>query len=417
MPAKGVREKEFTMKFKIKGGRLAMLLVPALALAAPAFAQVRSPALSDSQEPGSVLVFPKQIQGSVSTTEGALVPITELEIGIVCPKGVTCPEHESVKLRLHWVCGTTETQALQQGNSFICQETDFDLTATVFEKIVLTPNGESVGFYTPGLPSHFAPPANCPNDGGYLIAWVINPANDTPIKFDGLVGDAHLRPGSPAASSIGSPSALADYNAIPIQADPGLANLAPITTNSNGGLIFDGAPGHYQAVTGQVIGDVRYTNFATGPLFTDGLLTLLTLDVRSNRPNNPTFVDLDFFGGNPSAIGNENQLSTFTEFVCWEEIELTDINTDLTTLVMGRKGVFVSDQAVKVAETASDGVVGPVPLLGLSEVLEGNFDGLPQPPWPRASFTGLFNSSVPVIPPLSNAPIHFQPAPSSIFLQ
>jgi hypothetical protein len=409
------------MKFKIKGGRLATLLVPALALAAPAFAQVRSPALSDSQEPGSVLVFPKQIQGSVSTTEGALVPITELEIGIVCPKGVICPEHEPIKLRLHWVCGTTETQALQQGNSFICQETDFDLTATVFEKIVLTPNGEAVNFYTSGLPNHFSPPANCPNDGGYLIAWVISPANDQPIKFDGLVGDAHLRPGSPAASSIGSPSALADYNAIPIQADPALANGATITTNGNGALIFDGAPGHYQAVTGQVIGDVRYDNTvgagAPTGLFSLPLLTLLTLDVRSNRPNNPTFVDLDFFGGNPSAIGNENQLSTFTEFVCWEEVRLTDINTDLTTLVMGRKGVFVSDQAVKVAETQSDGVVGPVPLLGLSEVLEGNFDGLPIAPWPRASFTALFNSSVPVIPPLSNAPIHFQPAPSSIFLQ
>ena len=147
--------------------------------------------------------------------------------------------------------------------------------------------------------------------------------------------------------------------------------------------------------------------------FTQAFLTLLTLDVMSNRPNARTFVDLDFFGGNPSSIGNENQLSTFTEFVCWEEIELTDINPDLTTLVMGRKGVFVSGQAVKVAETQADGVVGPVPLLGLSEVLEGGLT--PSAPWPRASFTGLFNSSVPVAPPLSNAPIHFQPAPSSIF--
>jgi hypothetical protein len=39
------------MKFKIKGAWLAML-VPALALAAPAFAQVRPAGLSDSQEPG-----------------------------------------------------------------------------------------------------------------------------------------------------------------------------------------------------------------------------------------------------------------------------------------------------------------------------------------------------------------------------
>ena len=96
------------MEFKIKGGRLAMLLVPALALAAPAFAQVRPTTLSNSQEPGSVIVFPKFIQGAVSTPEGSNMPITELEIGVVCPKGVICPEHQPVKIRLHWVCGTNE---------------------------------------------------------------------------------------------------------------------------------------------------------------------------------------------------------------------------------------------------------------------------------------------------------------------
>src|SRR4029077_6859520 len=115
----------------------------------------------------------------------------------------------------------------------------------------------------------------------------------------------------------GSPTALAGYNAIPIQADPKLANGAAVQTNANGALLFDGAAGPYQAVTGQIAGDVRYTNLTTGPTFTLGVLTLLTLDVKSNRPNNPVFVDLDFFGGNPSNIGNENQLSTFTEFICW----------------------------------------------------------------------------------------------------
>ncbi len=82
----------------------------------------------------------------------------------------------------------------------------------------------------------------------------------------------------------GSPTALADYDAIPIQADPQLANGATVSTNGNGALMFDGAAGHYLAVTGQVIGDVRYTNLTTGPTFTLGVLTLLTLDVKSNRP-------------------------------------------------------------------------------------------------------------------------------------
>src|SRR6516165_3963192 len=179
------------MKVKIKGARLAGLLVPALALAVPAFAQVRDPTLGDATEPGSVIVFPKFINGSVGLPEGAPAPATELEIGVVCPKGVTCAEHEPVKIRFHWVCGTTEGKL---AGSFICQETDFDVTATVFEKIVLVPDGTPQDGYATGLPTKTVPAAPCP--GGYLIGWVITPTSDTPIKFDGLTGDAVMRPGS-----------------------------------------------------------------------------------------------------------------------------------------------------------------------------------------------------------------------------
>jgi len=362
--------------------------------------------LSDSEEPGSVIVFPKFIQGAVSTSEGTNLPITELEIGVVCPKTVTCFEHQPVKIRFHWVCGSTEADL---NTSFICKETDFDVTATVWEKIVLTPNGETVGAYnildpTKGLPNHFAPGANCPQGGGYLIGWVISPLNDKPIKFDALIGDAHLRPGTPAQGliTVGSPTALGDYDAIPIQADPALASGALITTNANGALFFDGAAGHYQAVTGQVIGDIRYTNLVTTApsTTTRGVLTLLTLDVKSNRPNGPTFVDLDFFGGNPSVIGNENQLSTSTEFICWEEVPIDLISPNLTTAVMGRKGVFAS-------APATDILGNNVTLLGLSEVLEG--PNLLAAVATRASFTNLFNSSVPI-------PTRFVPTPSPNFL-
>ena len=402
------------MKVKLKGAaRLLPLLVPALALAVPAVAQVRPPILSDSQEPGSVIVFPKFVQGTVSLPEGGAAPVTQLEIGVVCPKGVVCAEHELVKIRLHWVCGTDEAA---EASSFVCQETDFDVTATVWEKIILTPNGESAGQYGSGLPTRFSPGANCPKGGGYLIGWVITPSSDTPIKFDALVGDAHLRVGSPASGPVnpfaGSPLSFSSYDAIPIQADPHLPSGAAITTAASGALLFDGAAGHYQAVTGQVVGDVRYTNLTTGPTFALGVLTLLTLDVRSNRPNNPTFVDLDFFGGNPSNIGNENVLSTSTEFICWEEVSLTAINGDLVTAVLGREGVFSSGQAVKIAFVPSDGVWGPVPVLGLAEVLEGGVFP-PVAPWPRAAFTGLLNSSVPVVPPLSIRAPHFQPTAST----
>jgi len=382
------------MKFKIKGARLAGLLVPALALAAPAFAQVRSPLLGDSQEPGSVIVFPKFINAApVTLPEGPVVPVTELEIGVVCPKGVICPEHEPVKIRFHWVCGTSEANL---AGSFICTETDFDVTATVFEKIVLVPDGTPVGGYALGLPTKTVPAAPC--NAGYLIGWVISPANDQPIKFDGLIGDAVLRPGSApttTAPAVGSPTAEAAYDAIPIQADPRLANGAPVLTNGNGALLFDGLAGHYQAVTGQVAGDTRYTNLTTGPTFTLGVLTLLTLDVKSNRPNNPVFVDLDFFGGFGSNIGNENQLSTSTEFICWEEVPVTAINGALTTTLMGRKGVFVSAPATKVQIFGITDESGPTTLLGLSETFEGGVFP-PTGPWPRASFSGLFNSSVPV---------------------
>ena len=215
-----------------------------------------------------------------------------------------------------------------------------------------------------------------------------------------------MRPGSD--HDVREPLAEAGYNAIPIQADPALANGAAVTTNGNGALMFDGAAGHYQAVTGQVMGDIRYTNLTTGPTFTLGVLTLLTLDVKSNRPNNPVFVDLDFFGGNPSAIGNENQLSTSTEFICWEEIPITQIDPNLRTTLMGRKGVFVSAPATKVGIFGISDETGPTTLLGLSETLEGGVFP-PVAPWPRASFSNLFNSSVPV-------PTRFLPTPSPNFL-
>jgi hypothetical protein len=341
--------------------------------------------LSDATGPGSVIVFPKQLQGTVMLPEGVAAPATELEIAVVCPKGVTCSEHQPVKIRFHWVCGTTEAFT---ATSFVCQTTDFDVTATVWEKIVLTPNGELAGAYTAGLPTKSVPAPHCPLGGegaGYLKGWVVSPTNDQPIKFDGLIGGAVIRT---------SGTAEAGYDAIPIQADPSLPNGAPITTNANGALIFDGAAGHYQAVTGQILGDIRYTNL-TGPTFTRGILTLLTLDVRSNRPNNPVFVDLDFFGGNPSNIGDENQLSTSTEFICWEEIAIDQINPNLTTTLMGRKGVVVSAPATKVQVLGISDDSGPTTLLGLSEVLEGGVFP-PAAPWPRASFSRLFNSSVPV---------------------
>jgi hypothetical protein len=366
----------------------------------PASAQLHptTPGLSDPTEPGSVIIFPKFIRGTVPVEPVAgvtpNVPQRELEIGIVCPKGAICPEHMPVKIRFHWVCPGSDDPAAK----FICKETDFDVNATVFEKIVLTPDGIQVG---PGLPTKVVPRAECPR--GYLIGWVIRPSDDRPIAFDALVGDAVLRE---------TPNALAAYNAIPIQANPATGTV--VATNGNGALIFDGTPTHYQMITGRVFGDVRYTNptaTTAFPTASEASLTLLTLDVKSNRPNYPTFVDFDFFGGNPSTIGNENQLSTSWHFICWDEVFLTDIDANLTWSFMGRKGVFVSDAAEKVAIFGVTDQDGPVTLLGLFETSEGTPPAGPsnRGKGPRHYYTNLFNDSNPVA-------TRFRPGPSPIFL-
>jgi hypothetical protein len=350
--------------------RFLFVLMPAIALAMPAFAQVRDLRLSDSQEPGSVIVFPKFVKGTVPIDNRATAPATEIEIGVTCPKGAVCPEHQAVKIRFHWVCPGAQTF----NTKLICAESDFDVTATVWEKIVIVPDGTFAGVSNKTVPA-----APCP--AGYLIGWMIN-TSDQPIKFDALIGDAVLRMSGDAESG---------YGAIPIQADPALANGALIAT-VGGGLAFDGAPGHYQAVTGRVFGDVRYSN-TTGPLsFNTTFLTLLTLDVISSRPNNPIFVPLNFYGGNPSALGNENILSTFTEFVCWTEQRIDVINLNLTTTLMGRKGVFESGPAVKFGFGGIIDNTGPVTLLGLVETVEGPTPGSAM----RSYVTPLSNDSVPV---------------------
>jgi len=373
------------MKFVIKWG---LLLIPALALAMPASAQVRPGTLSDSEEPGSVIVFPKFIRGTVTLPEGGTAPRTEIELGVVCPKRAICSEHQSVKVRLHWVCPGSDDPV----QKYVCKETDFDITLSVFEKAVFVPDGIFAGVSNKSVPT-----AECPR--GYLIGWVIRPSDDQPIKFDGLIGDAVLREAG---------TAMAAYAATPIQADPALASggTAVIATNGNGALIFDGAANHYQMVTGRIFGDVRYSNPTAStafPVLSDGSLTLLTLDVKSNRPNNPTFVDFDFFGGNPSFIGNENQLSTNWHFICWDEVRLVDIDANLVTSVMGRKGVFVSDTASKEQIFGITDTSGDATLLGLFETTEGPAANL------RVYYSNLFNDSNPVA-------TRFRPGPSPIFL-
>jgi hypothetical protein len=133
-----------------------------------------------------------------------------------------------------------------------------------------------------------------------------------------------------------------------------------------------------------IFGDVAYDRPTTPFRLTN--LTLLTLDVNSNRPNNPTFVDIDFYNA------QEALLSTSTEFICWGERQLsTQIDGNLTMLGMGsRKGVFLTAPAEKIPIFGIQDTSGSTTLLGLVETLEG-------PTGTERQYTyGVFNDSVPV---------------------
>jgi hypothetical protein len=80
------------MKFMIKG---ALPLMPMLALATSAFAQARPVGLADSQEPGSVIIFPKFINMPSVIVDGVAATRTEIEIGAICHRWLCLPATKS----------------------------------------------------------------------------------------------------------------------------------------------------------------------------------------------------------------------------------------------------------------------------------------------------------------------------------
>ena len=342
------------MKFMLSR---ALLLAPMLALATPALASPPA-TLNDSEQPGSVIVFPKFINMPRLTVDGiANVARTEIELGAVCPSGVICAEHTPVKLRLHWVCPGAENV-----NSNICLEQDFVITTlTVNGKVVFAPDGLPINSNSPNT----VRPAPCPR--GYLIAWVIRPTDDSPIKYDALIGNAVIR--APALST-GNSTGVSAYNAIPIQANTINAVGEPLATP----LVFDGGDGHYQQLTSMQTGDVRFDNPAPGSglvpnVLSETFLIFLTLDVRSGLPNNPIFLPLVFY--------NENEVPTSIdgyEFTCWDQQQLSNLpgGGSLTqTVQTTRKGVFIAGPANKVNIGIGDPSAGPSTLMAVVETIEG----------------------------------------------
>src|SRR2546422_8530731 len=186
-----------------------------LAVAAPVAAAPVAAWPNDSEQPGSVLVFPKFIRGTFDDTRvsGQLFQAkTELEISVRCPEGATCGANQAVRLRAHWVCPGSSTNP-------ICAEASFDLETTVGGSLYFNPEGVVVVL---GVATANAFPSNAkttipvpPCDRGYLIVWAVDSFGRA-IKQDGLIGDAVLRD-APGDVDITTFSA-GGYNAIPIQA-------------------------------------------------------------------------------------------------------------------------------------------------------------------------------------------------------
>lgn len=370
--------------WRLKYASAALVLIPALALALPADAHKKKkdpvyPVLSTSEEPGSVLVFPLQIPGQV-TVDGFTAPVSHFEVGVVCPAGIVCPQDDKIKIHFHWVCPQTS-----ESSSQYCPETDFDAYETVGGKLIFNSAGMPDAAEGDNFTAPVPPCLNTFNHGvGFLIAWVVN-TSDRPIAFNGLIGNGVIRPGVVTSGFTGATEGLATYSAIPIQADPALAVGAPVTLGTNGSLLFDGQAGDYTLVTGQLSGDVKYddptgtpvSGYAAPP--TESWLALLTLDVNSGNPNEPTAVSVDFFNE------NENYISTRLQFICFGFEELLSIDPNLTYTGMGtQRGLFVTNQAQNVVTGA------PVTLLGVEFTLEN-----PTGPSPSRGYVfGTTNNSV-----------------------
>ena len=120
--------------FITKCSRILLLVIAALALATPTFAQVPLLTSADPREPGSVIVFPKFLKGTVAV-DGVVTPATEIEVQLMCPKGATCPEHQIIKIRFHWVCPGTQDFA----SMLICRETASMFLARLTARSCSTP--------------------------------------------------------------------------------------------------------------------------------------------------------------------------------------------------------------------------------------------------------------------------------------
>jgi len=119
------------------------ILVMALATVAPAFA-LPPAGLSDSGQPGNVVIYPKFVNLPAVNVDGNVVPRTEIEIGAVCPAGIVCAEHQSVTVHFQWICpgaeGVNSTSARGRALTLSCRSTASSPSPpTAFRSMVIRP--------------------------------------------------------------------------------------------------------------------------------------------------------------------------------------------------------------------------------------------------------------------------------------
>jgi len=353
----------------------ALALLPAILMATPAQA-LRDPQLADTNVPGSVIIFPKFINAPqvITGADGALLPRTEIEVGSICPVNTTCAEHQTVKIKFHWVCpGSNDIF-----DKYVCPETDFEIFVSVNGKLAFAADGRPLNANSPRVPA-----APCRN--GYLIGYAVN-NNDQPIRWDGLIGDAVLR-GPTVANGVST--AVEAYKALTIQASDPVGTEVPsnlLAGVQDGQLRFDGQPGRYKALTGKLYGDVKFDHRAPSlvggvqPGLNETWLILLTLDVRSGVPNFPTFAEFDFWNESFRGVSTTNpdfefHISAHNHFICWGQFNLSnDLDANLTQdFMQTRKGSVQVSNARQVDIFNIGGRPEPqVTLIGLVQVFEGS---------------------------------------------
>ena len=283
--------------------------------------------LTNSEHPGSVLIFPKFIRGTV----GGL-PAATFSIGVVCPDDApqcSIGGSNKVVILLHWVCAGSPDGA----TAGHCASSDFELRTVIHGKLEF----DATGRVTVGPVDQnggFIPPPPC--DEGYLVATIATQSG-SPIAFNALVGEAILRftPGSASA-----------YNAVTIQSPQPAGTLL-------GGLDLDGVS--YRRVASRLVGDVRYEKLQAPTVRT--FITIINLASVPNATNPATMMPVRFYRANGAAT------SGAIRFTCFRQVRLTHLDANLNNVRMGKIGLL---------EASGDAVAAGqrVPVLGLVTTIE-----------------------------------------------